>query len=114
VFSYPLNLFFTKENIENALIKNKNIHQFIFIFKNKDYGDIVAHLAIFNIILSGGSNTKKHILSPIQLRLSRFLIAILIFTGNYVSKSFHYNRKEGKAGVDWTTKEGKEATSIFF
>jgi hypothetical protein len=105
--SYPEKFFFTEKNIREVYIKNKNIHQFIFLFKNRDYFGIVANLALFNIIISGGSNTKKHILSPIQLRLSRFLIAFLSITGKSVVNSFHNKRKEGQAKVDWTSKTGK-------
>ena len=78
------------------------------MFKDRDYGDIVANLALFNIIVSGGSNTKKHILSPIQLRLARFVIAFLPLCGSTVANSFHSYRKNKHAGYDWTTKKAKE------
>lgn len=113
LFNFPAELFFSTGNIEKVIIKNKNINQFIFIFKNRDYGDIVSNLALFNIIISGGSNTKKHILSPIQLRLARFLIAILPLTGSDVANSFHSDRINKKAGFDFTTKEAKEEIAQF-
>ena len=46
--------FFSKEGIEIILIENKNINQYIFIFKDVDYGTIVTRLALYNVILSGG------------------------------------------------------------
>jgi len=104
----PAELFFSKEGIEIILIENKNINQYIFIFKDVDYGTIVTRLALYNVILSGGSNTKKHILSPIQLRLARFLIALLSGGGNDVANSFHSDRIKGRAKVDFTTNEVKE------
>jgi hypothetical protein len=113
LFNFPAELFFSTGNIEKVLIKNKNINQFIFLFKNRDYGDIVANLALFNIIISGGSNTKNHILSPIQLRLARFLIAILPLTGSDVANSFHSDRRNKNAGFDFTTKEAKEEIAQF-
>jgi len=104
----PAELFFSKEGIENILIKNKNINQYIFILKDVDYGTIVTRLALYNVILSGGSNTKKHILSPIQLRLARFLIPLLSGGGSDVANSFHIERIKGRAKVDFTSNEVKE------
>jgi hypothetical protein len=104
----PAELFFSKEGIESILIENKNIHQYIFIFKDVDYGTIVTRLVLYNVILSGGSNTKKHILSPIQLRLARFLIALLSGGGSDVANSFHSDRIKGRAKVYFTTNEVKE------
>ena len=100
IINIPYDLFFSTNIIEEILIKNKNIHQFIFIFKDRDYRGIVANLALFNIIISGGSNTKKHILSPIQLRLARFLIAIYPITGKNVVNSFHPDRIGKTSGYD--------------
>ena len=108
IIDIPSESFFSTDIIEKILIKNKKIHQFIFIFKDRDYRDIVSNLALFNIIISGGSNTKKHILSPIQLRLARFLIAFLPMTGSNVVNSFHPDRIGKTSGYDWTTKEAKE------
>jgi len=108
IFNFPSELFFSTISIEEILIKNKSIHQCIFIFKDRDYRDIVSNLALFNIIVSGGSNTKKHILSPIQLRLARFLIAIYPMTGSNVANSFHPDRIGKTSGYDWTTKKAKE------
>jgi hypothetical protein len=102
----PAELFFSLEGIKSILIKN--INQYIFIFKDVDYGTIVTRLALYNVILSGGSNTKKHILSPIQLRLARFLIALLNGGGSDVANSFHSDRIKGRAKVDFTTNEVKE------
>jgi hypothetical protein len=113
IFKLPENLFFDKKGLEEVLINNKNISQFIFIFKDKDYRDIVSNLALFNIIISGGSNTKKHILSPIQLRLARFLIAFLPLSGSTVANSFHSYRNNKTPGFDFTSKEGNEVLSHF-
>lgn len=113
IFKIPEYLFFDKKGIEEVLIKNKKISKFIFIFKNKDYRDIVYHLALYNIIVSGGSNTKKHILSPVQLRLARFLIALLPLTGNNVTNSFHTDRIDKTSGYDFTSKKGREILSHF-
>lgn len=108
VIDIPSELFFKKDVIEKILIQNKKIHHFIFVFKNLDYREIVFKLAHFNIIISGGSNNKKHILSPIQLRLARFLIAFLPLTGPIVANSFHSNREGKSSTIDYTSKEAKE------
>lgn len=122
IFKIPDNLFFDKKGIEEVLINNKQISQFIFIFKDKDYGDIVTNLSLFNIIVShrprlrpkgGGSNNKKHIISPIQLRLARFLIAYLPLTGTTFANSFHTYRINKTPRFDFTSKEGTEVLSHF-
>jgi hypothetical protein len=111
ILSVPSSKFFTAEGIDKYLIDNKYINHSIFMFKNLDYREIVANLVFFRIIISGGSNSKKHILSPIQLRLARFIIAISGFKGTRVAESFHYDRDTGKAQVDWTDKESKRLVS---
>jgi hypothetical protein len=113
VYSVPSDLFFTKQSIKEIIFDNKNIHQCIFIFKDKDYGNIVADFNLYDIIISGGSNTKKHILSPIQLRLARFLIAYLPLTGFNVSNSFHSKREKKQAEFDFTSKNIKEEKAIY-
>jgi hypothetical protein len=109
----PTDLFLNNNAIEKLLIKNKKINQYIFIFEGLQYAEIVYKLAFYNIIVSGGSNTKKHILSPIQLRLARFLIAILPVTGSKVVNSFHSNRINQIPRIDLTSKEAKKITSQY-
>lgn len=111
IFSIVSSEFFSKEGIDTYLINNKNINHSIFMFRNLDYREIVTNLALFNIIISGGSNSKKHILSPIQLRLARFIIAINNSNGSEVANSFHFDRDTGKPQVDWTKKENKSLVS---
>lgn len=113
LYYVPMDLFFSKESIKEIIFENKNIHQCIFIFKDKDYGNIVADFNLYDIIISGGSNTKKHILSPIQLRLARFLIAYLPLTGFNVSNSFHSKREKKQAEFDFTSKNIKEEKAIY-
>lgn len=104
-FDIPFEEFFSDEGIKNLLINNKNINNSIFLFRGLDYHDITTNLAIFKINVSGGSNTKKHLLSPVQLRLARFIIAISTHSGLEVSGSFHYNRIKNQSRIDWTRKE---------
>ena len=95
----PKNLFYTVETLRDLLL-NESINKTIFIFNNLDYCDIVANFATFKLIISGGSNTKKHIISPIQMRLARFLIAINEFSDSEVVESFHFERVTGKSKAD--------------
>ena len=80
------------------------------MFRDLDYHDITTNLAIFKIIISGGSNTKKHILSPVQLRLARFILAISNYSGLEVSNSFHFKRIKNQSRIDWTRKELRSST----
>lgn len=59
------------------------------------------------INISGGSNSKKHILSPLNHRLSLFLICLYggAYSSNEVIKSFHTDiGKDGKKMNDFSTK----------
>jgi hypothetical protein len=88
-------LFFGKKSIEESILKNKNLHNCIFIFENLSYRQVVNHLAMLDLIVSGGSNSKKHILSPIQMRLARFIIGVTQpeQIANNVSNSFHFEEE---------------------
>ena len=53
--------------IKNIFLKNKiELRKCIFIFKNRALVEITTKFKTFNIIISGGSNTKRHMLSPNQ------------------------------------------------
>lgn len=95
--------FFSQEVLNSLLIENTRINQTIFLFKNLEYRDVVNYIGINNIIISGGSNTHKHVLSPIQLRLARFIIGTSKDTGKTVAQSYHY--KESSESLDFTNKE---------
>ena len=96
----PTKNFYTKKIITDLLINNKNINHSIFLFKNIGYKEIVVNLTLFDIIISGGSNSKKHMISPIQMRLARFLIAISNFSSNEVANSFHFDQHKNKQNLD--------------
>lgn len=106
IYKIPPREFYVQSFINKTLLNNK-INQTILMFENKDYRTVVDNLALFNIIISGGSNTKKHLLSPVQLRLARFIIAISNFTGSDVAESFHFESESLKKGIDLTSTEAK-------
>jgi hypothetical protein len=76
------------------------------MFEKLDYKMIISNFAIFNIMVSGGSNSKKHILSPVQLKLARFILAISDSSGSDVADSFHFNATNTKT-IDCTNKKTK-------
>jgi hypothetical protein len=97
--------FFKKKEIYDFLTVSDNIHKnTIFIFKNINWINIVAKFRSLNIIVSGGSNTKKHILSPVQLRLSQFILAIGWDQNDSINYSFHGRTKANtKPTIDFTS-----------
>jgi hypothetical protein len=107
VYTIPFKEFYNKTLIEAIFLNNIHINHTIIMFQNLDYRSIVENLAMFNFIISGGSNNKKHILSPIQLRLARFVIAISSFSDDEVVNSFHFEKSNEDRGTDWTSKEAK-------
>ena len=72
----------------NNLLPYFETRDFIFRFERHTWTSIVASFRLYNIIINGGFNTKKHIISPVQFILSQFL---LYYYGPYfggVSSSF--------------------------
>lgn len=52
----------------------KSPNEFIFIFQNESWGDIVHKFKQENIILNGGDLNRRHLLSLLHLRLTTFLL----------------------------------------
>lgn len=67
---------FIDDLIYNLIQRPEILKNTIFIFKNATSKSVVLGFRSFDIIISGGSVCKRHLLSPIQLRLARFIIAI--------------------------------------
>ena len=91
--------FFTLDNMEYLFEDNKkDALLYTFIFESDNWTEISEWFSILSIIISGGSNTKKHKLSPLHHRLSQFLICL--YGGrcslNEVNKSFNLNLKNPK------------------
>ena len=72
------------------------------MFKGVEYNDIVANFALNDIIINDGSNIDKHLLSRIQFRLDRFILAMTPLSGVDISRSFHSESSLNKAWIDWT------------
>lgn len=90
-------LFFTEEFLNDNLFSQKFnlLINSVFIFDHTEWKDLVHKFKILNITLSGGSTTKRQVLSPVQLNLARFLISIDGFKDSHKSvvESFNINEE---------------------
>lgn len=71
------------------------ISESIFVFEDYKWSEVVYSLKIKNIALSGGLNTKRHILSTNQYRLVLACQALGI-TEYHIGESFHKSNLESK------------------
>jgi len=112
LFYATINGFFTEKNLQNCMFSSA-MNNTIFVFHNLQYRSVVNKFATFNYIISGGSNNKKHILSPVQLRLARFIISISEFANEEVATSFYCDspKEFREEGLDFTHKYVKYALS---
>lgn len=101
--------FFKIDTVNYLFDDNKEkSFEYIFIFNTQNWRQICDAFALTSINISGGSNTKKHILSPINHRLSLFLMCLYSGSNssNEINKSFNmYLGNEGKKMNDFSTKE---------
>lgn len=105
IISLPYDDFFEQPDfIKNIFLKRINLRKSIFIFKSKSWIEVTTNFKKNNIIISGGTNTKRHILSPNQLWLSQFITFISV--SNSIIDSFHNSKKsESRPIIDLTSKE---------
>ena len=82
-----------KENL-NYLILNKDPgHVYkIFLFLGTNWSYLLSDFRLFDIVISGGSNTKRHMLSPLQNKLSKFIACYEDNSDAIVSDSFHFDK----------------------
>jgi hypothetical protein len=97
------NAFGSPESIRKLIIENKGLNSFIFHFEQKKWSEILMFFRQYNIIVSGGSNTKRHVLSPVQLRLAFFLMGLNGDMLDNIIKSFDL-AEENKPILDLTSK----------
>lgn len=70
-------IFFTeKYTNEMFLDKDYDWNSKIFVFDDTPWNSLVNKFKSLGISLSGGSTVKRHLLSPIHMRLSRFLLIL--------------------------------------
>lgn len=69
--------FFTEWFIQNYIFeRKKDLIEYIFIFEDMQWRTLVDSFKSLNIILSGGSTVSRHILTPVQINLARFILGL--------------------------------------
>lgn len=100
--------FFTTHSFRMLFDHNKDkSYEYIFIVKGYTWKEITFNFSVCGIDISGGSNNKKHILSPLQFKLSLFLSCV--YGGSQasieVTKSFHRSFNENdKKEINYSLK----------
>jgi len=109
-----LDQFFTKGFIKDIILKNDEIRNNAIIhFENLEWKEILLNFRRFNIVISGGSNTKRHILSFVQYRLSLFIHTLEGNSQAGLSESFKIgNTKLSRMGAELTEKMEKTLSLI--
>nr|YP_009493229.1 hypothetical protein [Ganoderma calidophilum]AWJ64024.1 hypothetical protein [Ganoderma calidophilum] len=90
-----------KELIDSNILNNKNwIIDKFFVFNHIRYEHLVFLLRTKGIIISGGTHNRRHIISPLELRLVLNLLLFFNFSNkihkeqvdyiNYIAQSFHH------------------------
>lgn len=98
-YKIPSSVFFedvvlTKTFIEEVI----DLNQTVFMFHKINYTTIKNKFDGFGMTLSAGSISKRNLISPVQLRLSRFILALSEYTGTKVANSFHVvSNKQSKS-----------------
>jgi len=103
--------FFSYDGLEYFFSDNRSDNfEVVYVFHNINWKDICVLFATSGIDISGGSNSKKHLLSPHQYRLAQFLLCLEGSSASaVVSNSFHKSRtiKDKKWG-DYSTKTNQQ------
>lgn len=84
--------FFSLSTFDYLFEENKEkSYEYIFMFEDTNWKNICVSFLTCGIDISGGSNNKKHLLSPLQFKLSLFLICLYggSQASNVVKKDFH-------------------------
>nr|QWO71396.1 RNA polymerase [Termitomyces sp. K1Ag] len=114
VIRIPYNQFYRVDEIKRTFIDNGHLDRCIFLFENLYYREIVSNLAMFNLFISGGSNSLKHSYSPVQSRLGRFLMSWFedYEFDELMRLSFTHKNKEIKY-LNWRTKDIRKLLGEF-
>jgi|SRR5882757_2025040 len=92
--------------IKNLLQYSKYSNRIIYGFENKIWGNIVVNFRFNKIIISGGSNTKRHFLSPVHMRLSQFITCVEGLEQGGVFESFHdFDKDKTSIMLDYSSKK---------
>src|SRR5882724_6685973 len=66
------NLLFRDHVLKNTQLSNK----IVFLFDESTLNEVVSMFRLYNILITGGSSSKRHLLSPLELRLSRVILPL--------------------------------------
>jgi hypothetical protein len=104
--------FFTNSFLSEYFYSKKDMtaKNMIFIFENRRWNELLVQFRRFNILISGGSSGKRHILSPVQHRLSQFITCVEGMNTTKIVDSFHYSEKwNSRPTINLATKNMNEA-----
>jgi hypothetical protein len=109
-------MFFSLSTFNFLFNKNRNKNfEFFFVFKNMDWQNICTHFASTGVDISGGSNSRKHLISPNQHRLSLFLYCILGSESfGSINSSFHKTFEVGDKKIHNFNKKKEQDLIIDF
>lgn len=86
----------------NVESKKKNLDSIcqdsVFIFRNISWSNIVLLFKLKGIDISGGSNSKRHILSTVDATLKEFLDLFYGYNTNFINKHIIYESFKAKDG----------------
>jgi len=68
----------------------------VFIFRNIDWSNLIFLFKLKGIDISGGSNTKRHMLSTVDATLKEFLDLFYGYNTNFINKHIIYESFKNK------------------
>lgn len=84
----------------------------VFLFRDFYWIDLLDYFNKLNIKISGGSNTKRHMLSNIEFNLSKFLFYIDPSPENTIKNSYHNNSYSKQAIINLYDSEIKKNSQL--
>jgi len=118
VLSLTYKDFFNPNILNNLLFKINKDHfpkNIIFLFRRTNWFSLITFFMLRGISISGGVLTKRHLLSPHQIRLSTFLSILYAYLGEdilYHSHNSLFNKeifdyKLNQPKIDLSSKDGE-------
>jgi hypothetical protein len=103
--SVNLNYFFSFEGLNQYFqLRKEENYEIVYCIEGLSWHKICGHFALAFIDIPGGSNNKKHLLSPHQYRLSQFLTCLYgNKSSSKINESFHRIIKDKKS-LQYSTK----------
>ena len=105
---------FLNENDRNFLEYNKYS---MFIIRNSRFMDIknlFSSINNINVLIGIGRSQKSHGLSPLDIRLSSYIMAMFNFDYKYISNLNIFNSMNKDRYLSWTDKTEKGQRSILY